>query len=264
MIYRPQERILNLANSLEDYTPEKIKNTPLEELLSFLHVLEEIVVDEIDSASVSRILSDEKIEAASHIIRDFYCQLIVKMEIEQAQNILTATKPWPWLRNYYFYNDYESLITQEQEMARFSSYERLAYIGGGALPISLILYQQLFGIRGVSIEKNPKLVEISRKVLEKLELSSHIHVIQGDETRLAEIEFEGFIVDAQAEPKRQVFTHLHASAPRETKIIYRTYSGLPSLLYPTICPEDLSCFEKVDQCLPTGKVKNIAIAVRKV
>lgn len=91
-------------------------------------------------------------------------------------------------------------------MAGFSPYDRLAYIGGGALPLSLILYHHLFRIRGVSIEKNPELADISRKVLEKLDLNSHIQVIHGDEARLAEIEFEGFIVDAQAEPPRRVFT----------------------------------------------------------
>jgi hypothetical protein len=259
MSYR--ERILELAKSLQDYSDEKITETPLEELLPFLQILEEIVPDDRDSTLVPHILSDDQLQNASQVVRGFYRQLIVKMEIEQAQKILTASKPWPWLRNYYYYKDYERLITREQEMVGFAPYERLAYIGGGALPLSLILYQQLFGIRGVSIEKDPELAEISRKVLNHLDLRSHIHVIQGDETRLAEIEFEGFIVDAQAQPRKRVFTHLHASAPAEAKIVYRACSGL---LNSQLSPEDLSCFRKMGESPPTGRVKNTSVLVRKV
>ena len=255
------EKILELAQSLQDYSAEKITDTPLEELLPFLNVLEEVVHCDTDRASVSPTLSDGKLQNASQVIRDFHRQLTVKMETEQAQKILDASKPWPWLRNYYFYKDYQSLIIREQEMAGFAPYERLAYIGGGALPLSLILYQQLFGIRGVSIEKDPELAAISRKVLHQLDLSSHIHVICGDETRLAEIEFEGFIVDAQAQPRKRVFTHLHASAPAEAKIVCRTCAGL---LNSQLSPEDVFCFRKMGECPPTGRVKNASVLVRKV
>ncbi len=264
MNYLHQNRILELANILQDYSAKKIRDSPLEELLTFLHIIEKIVNDEMDSTSVAYILSDPEVKNATQVIRNFYSQLIVKMEIEQVQKILTASKPWSWLRNYYFYKDYESLITNEKKMAGFSNYDRIAYIGGGALPLSLILYHQIYGIRGVSIEKDPEQAELSREVLKKLEINSHIHVLQGDETHLAEIEFEGFIVDAQAEPKKQVFTHLHAIAPRETIIIYRTYSGMPIILYPTVNWEDLSLFEIINQCQPTGKVKNTSVAVRKL
>jgi hypothetical protein len=212
MSHQQRIKILKLAHEVQDFSGQEIRNTALEELLSYLHILEELVHHDLDPAS-----HDDQLENASQVIRSFYQQLIIKMEMDQAQKILTATKPWPWLRNYYFYQDYERLISKEQEMAGFTPYERVAYIGGGALPLSLILYHHLFGIRGVSIEKDPERAEISRKVLHKLDLASHIHVIQGDETLLAEIEFEGYIVDAQAEPKKRVLTHLHASAPSESK-----------------------------------------------
>ncbi|WJI10288.1 hypothetical protein FGU46_09410 [Methanobacterium sp. CWC-01] len=252
------EKILELAQSLQDYSAEKITDTPLEELLPFLQILEETARDEKMDAEPA---VSKKSPGASPVIRDFHRQLTVKMEMEQAQKILAASKPWPWLRNYYFYKDYHSLITREQEMAGFAPYERLAYIGGGALPLSLILYQQLFGIRGVSIEKDPELAAISRKVLQKLDLSSHIHVIPGDETLLAEIEFEGFIVDAQAQPRKRVFTHLHASAPAEAKIVCRAYAGL---LNSQLSPEDVSGFQAMDQCLFSGKVNLSSVLVRKV
>ena len=131
------EKILELAQSLQDYSAEKITDTPLEELLPFLNVLEEVVHCDTDRASVSPTLSDGKLQNASQVIRDFHRQLTVKMETEQAQKILDASKPWPWLRNYYFYKDYQGLIIREQEMTGFAPYERLAYIGGGALPLSL-------------------------------------------------------------------------------------------------------------------------------
>lgn len=255
------DKILELANSLRDYSAEKITDTPLEELLPFLNILEEVVQCDTDLASVSPTLSDDKLQNAAPVIRDFYRQFIVKMETEQAQKILAASKPWPWLRDYFFYKDYQSLIIREQEMTGFAPYERLAYIGGGALPLSLILYQQLFGIRGVSIEKDPELAEISRKVLQHLDLSSHIHVIPGDETRLAEIEFEGFIVDAQAQPRKRVFTNLHASAPAEAKIVCRTCAGL---LNSQLSLEDVVGFQPLDQCLFSGKINLSSVLVRKV
>lgn len=265
MIYQHRERILELANSLQDYPAEKITNTPLEELYPFLNAIEEITHAEgMGHEAAAYVFRGEKMKGTLQVIRDFYRQLLVKMETEKAQEILSVSKPWPWLRSYYFYKDYESLIKNEHQMAGFTPYDRLAYIGGGALPLSLILYNQLFGMRGISIEKDPELAKISRKVLKKLDLNFHIQVIQGDETRLAEIEFEGFIVDAQAEPKKRVFNHLHATAPQEAKIVYRSYTGLQALLQSPVSPEDVSCFEKIEECLPTGRVKNTSVVVRKV
>lgn len=253
-----QERVLELANKLENYSPEEITDTPLEELLSFLPFLEEIVQDTNPTPDM-----DGGLENAFQVIQGFYQGLIIRMEKDQARKILAATKPWPWLRNYYFYKDYQDWVTREQSLVEFAPYDRVAYIGGGALPLSLILYQHLFGIRGVSIERDPELAELSWKVLQKLDLASHIQVIHGDETFLAEIEFEGYIVDAQAQPRRQVFNHLHAATLPEAKIVYRSYYG-PPILCPPVQAEDLAGFERLDQCPPTGRVKNISVAIRKL
>ena len=62
-----QERVLELANKLENYSPEEITDTPLEELLSFLPFLEEIVQDTNPTPNM-----DGGLENAFQVIQGFY------------------------------------------------------------------------------------------------------------------------------------------------------------------------------------------------
>jgi hypothetical protein len=45
-------------------------------------------------------------------------------------------------------------------------------------------------------------------------------------------------------------------ASDETKIVYRTYTGMRAILYTPVTEEAVEGFEKLDMTLPLGKVNN--------
>jgi hypothetical protein len=127
----------------------------------------------------------------------------------------------------------------------------------------LILLNKFFGVVGISIEMLPEIADLSRKVLDKLGLGSEITVVDGDETGLSRLDYNAVMVAAFAEPKERVFRNVREAITQETKILYRTYSGMRAILYSPVIRDDLKGFEDLDLILPTGKVNNTSVMIRK-
>ena len=100
-------------------------------------------------------------------------------------------------------------------------------------------------------------------MLDKLDLSSEIKVVCGDETVLSHLRYDVVMVAAVAEPKKRVFRNLRRLAPPETKILYRTYSGMRAILYAPVIEEDLIGFRELGRVLPSGKVNNTSVLIKK-
>ncbi len=49
----------------------------------------------------------------------------------------------------------------------------------------------------------------------------------------------------------------------ETKILYRTYSGMRAILYAPVVSENVAGFQEVARVLLTGKVNNTSVTIRK-
>jgi tRNA A58 N-methylase Trm61 len=138
------------------------------------------------------------------------------------------------------------------------------FIGGGPLPLTLVLLNKIFKASGVSIEIMPDVVELSRRVIKKLGLESQIEVVEGDETSLKDIEYTVVMVAALAEPKERVFTNLWETLDTFTPVIYRTYTGMRAILYSPVTEKATRGFHKEVMILPTGKVNDTSVLIRKV
>ncbi len=154
-------------------------------------------------------------------------------------------------------------MDNEARLAGFAAGDSVAFIGGGSVPLTSMLLSTCHGVKGISIELVPEIAELSRQVLDKLGLGSAIEVVCGDETALADLEYDGVIIGASAEPKRRVFMNVRGVISRETKTLYRTYSGMRAILYPAVTTEDLVGFQELGRVLPTGKVNNTSVVIRK-
>jgi protein-L-isoaspartate O-methyltransferase len=139
----------------------------------------------------------------------------------------------------------------------------MVVIGGGSVPLTSMLLSKFFGVRGICIEVEPEIAKLSTLVLDKLDLSSEIGVVCGDETALSRLEYDAVMVAAAAEPKRRVFKNLRRLVVPETKILYRTYSGMRAIQYAPVLKEDLVGFQQLDRVLPVGKVNNTSVLIRK-
>ncbi len=209
------------------------------------------------------ILDNERMNEALKIIRKFYITAGINLEMQNALDILTATEPWAKLESFHFYDRYVILVHTEGRLASFSAWDTVVFVGGGPLPVTLMLLNKFYGVRGISVEIMSEMAQLSERVLDKLGLGQEIEVVCGDETALSYLCYDGVMVAALAEPKRRVFRNVRRLVAPEIKILYRTYSGMRAILYAPVIKEDLAGFQELDKILPTGKVNNTSVLIRK-
>ena len=263
--YSYWDEIKSIANSLKAFGDYKFEEMPLDEIIPLLDSVEKIAHDQdIDFDSAKHILDDAQMNEALKVIRKFYVVFGSRLESENAEAILESDDPWKTLESFHFYPRYVGLIKNENQLVKFTPEQKVVFIGGGPLPLTLILFNQLYKAQCVSVEIQPEVAELSRRVLRKLGLESEIEVIVGDETVLRDIDFTVIMVAALAEPKERVFTNLWEIVDTTTPIIYRTYTGMRAILYSPVTEKATRGFHKEVMILPTGKINNTSVLIRKI
>ncbi|EKQ53444.1 MAG: Nicotianamine synthase protein [Methanobacterium sp. Maddingley MBC34] len=263
--YKYWDKIKEIANSLKKYGDYNLIEMPLDEIIPLLDSVEEIAHDQvIDFDSAKHILDDEKMNEALTLIRKFYVGLGARLETENAEAILKSDDPWATLESFHFYNRYQGLLRNENQLVKFTPEQKVVFIGGGPLPLTLILLNKIFNAQCVSVEILPEVAELSQKVIEKLGLESQIEIIRGDETSLRSIDYTVVMVAALAEPKERVFANVWEVVDTVTPVIYRTYTGMRAILYSPVTEKATRGFHKEVMILPTGKVNNTSVLIRKV
>jgi hypothetical protein len=258
------DKLLKISKALEEFNNYKIKNLPLDRILPLLEEIEEIAHDKnLDFDDVKHILDDEKMGPALEVIRKFYVNVAERLEIEKAQGILQSDNPWRTLESFYFFDRYQKLIQNEHGLVNFTPGDKVVFIGGGPLPLTSILQSKFYGVHGISIEIVPEIAALSRRIIEKLGLNSQIDVVVGDETQLSNLNYDVVMIAALAEPKKKVFENIRKQVDYSVPIIYRTYTGMRAILYAPVTEEVLKGFKKVDIVLPTGKVNNTSVLIKK-
>ena len=262
--YKYWDKIKSIANSLDKYQKCKPDEIPLDEIIKLLDSVEIIAHDqEIDFDSAKHILDDDQMNEALKIIRKFYVRLGARLETENAKAILKSDDPWSTLESFHFYNRYQGLIKNENQLVKFTPEQKVVFIGGGPLPLTLILFNKLFKSQCVSVEIQPEVAKISRQVLKKLGMPE-IEVVEGDETSIKDMDYTVIMVAALAEPKERVFTNIWEMVDTTTPIIYRTYTGMRAILYSPVTEKATRGFHKEVMILPTGKVNNTSVLIRKI
>ena len=262
--YKYWKKISAIADSLNKYEYTDVKSRPLDEIIPLLDAIEVIAHDKtIGFDKAKHILYNEKMNEALKIIRKFYVEVGTNLEVHNALDILGAEEPWAKLESFHFYDRYVILVRDEGLLANFSAGDTAVFIGGGPLPLTLMLLNAFYGVKGISIEIEPEMAELSKRVIDKLGFSSEIEVVCGSETALLHLQYDGVMVAALAEPKKRIFSNIRRVVPWETKILYRTYSGMRAILYAPVIKEDLVGFQELDRVLPVGKVNNTSVLIRK-
>jgi hypothetical protein len=85
-------------------------------------------------------------------------------------DILTAEEPWTKLESFHFYDRYVILVCNEWQLASFSPGDRVVFVGGGPLPLTLMLLNKFYGVKGISVEIVSELAKLSAGVLDRLGL----------------------------------------------------------------------------------------------
>ena len=262
------EEIANKLSSygdLDKYGDSALDDINIEEIIEILDDVEIIAHDKtIDFDSAKHILDDEKMNNALKLIRKFYVYVGARLETENAQKILESDNPIGTLDSFHFYNRYIGLIENESQLAKFNEDKTFVFLGSGPLPLTLIMFNKVFGCKCIGIEQMENVAELSRKVLKRLELDEDIEIVVGDEKVIEDLDYDILMVAALAEPKDRVFANIWEYVDEKTPVIYRTYTGMRAILYAPVLDKDTRGFHKEVMVLPTGNTNNNSVLIRKI
>ena len=226
------EEIVAIHHSIKDFVDRGVYQDPSGHLKAVFRQLDYLIALDIDNRSAEDILSNSRFNSAFDAISTFRSQYTAELEAEQANSILKSRDPWNALTNFTYLPNYIQLARTECRGAGLKPGDTVLFLGSGPLPLTLIVLCHQHGLNGIGIEQYPERVELSRRVLETLGLSSQIRIIHGNHLMLPLKEMPDLImVAALAEPKKEIFDHLASVLPAGTKISYRTYEkGLRRML----------------------------------
>jgi len=223
--------LLDICPAIMDLSDEEILTGPSDLEVPF-HRLDVLASLEVEDEAVESLLRDPGLRHVLEAVTRLRRVYSLRLEIEHARSILDGPDPWETLKGFAYYSNYLTLARTEFEGADLKPGDRVVFLGSGPLPLSLIVLCREHGLEGIGIEREPRWAELSRKVTEKLDLSTRIEILAGDHFSFPlEKECKLIMVAAMAQPKDEIFDHLARVSPPGTKISYRIYEkGLRRLL----------------------------------
>lgn len=146
------DKLSNFGNLDDDM--DALDDVAIDEVIKILDEVEVIVHDKtIDFDSAKHILDDEKMNRALKLIRKFYVYVGARLEMENALKILNSDNPREVLDSFHFYDRYIGLINNESKLAKFNEEKTFLFLGSGPLPLTLIMFNEVFGCKCIGIEQ---------------------------------------------------------------------------------------------------------------
>jgi len=252
----------NALSSLPSLYPSGVVNqhfSALVETVSPRHHLE------------SHILNMPVISDLSHSFRDVSAKGEYEMELYWAQQIICHTTPdisWRTLRSFWYYQNYERLLSFELGLLKksgfvFSSDTRIAFVGGGPLPLSAILLANIYGTHVTVIDNDKVASDTARAVVDALGLSHLVTILHiSGETYDGYHDFDTIFVASLAgvevDTKKHILSHIGLHMQHAARVVVRSATGLRVLLYPSVCMHCVDSLRVVVHEDPEGELINCA------
>ncbi|MDY6967192.1 MAG: nicotianamine synthase family protein [Spirochaetota bacterium] len=253
--------ILTFYDNIKVHTQNSLKKLSIEELYQLYQALDDIAHIEVGDHLGELILTDKEIRSVLPSIRFYYSFFFDIHEENLAHNICNSSDPWKVLENFALYPRYESLITSQWDLLRLNKDTRIAFIGAGFVPITLILLNRIYGTPSIGFDTNPEAISMGRECIKKLGMEKDIKLEYGNEKGLLSNDWDSILVAALAEPKKRIFKNLKKILKKKGSkpVCFRTYTGIRSVLYYPVREKDIKDFKIIDKSYPTGRVNNTLV-----
>ncbi|MBW2099934.1 MAG: nicotianamine synthase [Deltaproteobacteria bacterium] len=254
--------IMAFAKRIKKYTRNRLAVLEPEDLYRLYQPLDALAHIEIGAHLAGLILGEQDIRREIPAIRSHYSEFFNIHEKHLAEELLKSNSPWETLKSFPLYPRYEILVRNHIEAMPSALNSKLAFIGCGPVPMTLILLNRLYGIRSIGLDNSFEAVSLSKKVIQCLGLGKEIEIIHGDESHLGKLDWNIVLVAALAEPKALIFKNLRnvlKVRKERVPVIFRTYTGMRAVLYDPVQPIHIQGFKIVKEILPTGQVNNTTV-----
>lgn len=256
--------ILGFHDRIKHFSRRELEAMGRDDLYGLYQLLDDIAHLDVGPHLASHILSDFSISALLPDVRAYYAAFFDIHERDVAREICASESPRKALDSFVLLPRYEGLIKNQVEGLGLQDCSKVLFLGCGPLPISLILLNSMYGTKSIGIDEDAEAVSIARSCLEKLGLEGEIEILRGNETSIADLDFDLFMIAALAEPKYKIFrTALPICREKgNVPLVYRTYSGMRAVLYEPVKPADTAGFRKENEIAPSGKINNTLVLLK--
>lgn len=180
--------IMAFAERIRQYDGEALKALDPDDLYRLFLLLDDLAHMDAGEHLAGMILGEAEIRSVLPMIRNYYNAFFGIHEIHLASRLLASDAPWETLKSFPLYPRYKALVENQITLDKIDSRNRLAFIGCGPVPSSLILLNHLAGIRSIGLDISKNAVDFSRQVVQCLGLEKEIDIVQGDESLLRELD----------------------------------------------------------------------------
>ena len=254
--------ILRFAERIKCYSQAMLEKLSPEALYSLYQILDDLAHLNAGLHLAQLLLKEPEIYCELPTIRAYYTLFFSIHEKMFAKELLESGDPWQKLTSFPLYPRYRSLVTCHIETLPVTKDGRLAFVGCGPVPLSLILMSHLYGIKSIGLDTSSQAVACARDVIKHLGLEQDITILCGDESCLIDLEWSAVLVAALAEPKEKIFDNLREILIKKNghqPVIFRTYTGMRQFLYQPVKKEDICGFKITREIFPTGRVDNTTV-----
>lgn len=260
-----KEEFMDIYGAIRGLSDNEILDGPDDVFRPYFERLQRLAATDVDDDMAEEILRNRGFQSAAKHVCHLKAINGLRMELECARSIIAGPDSWTLVKQFVFYPNYLQLACMEYNGANLKPGDRVVFLGSGPFPLSLICLRNRYGIEGIGIEQVPEFAELSKGLIETLELASHIRIVQGNHFSLPlQEKCQLIMVGADALPKDEIFTHLAKALPDGTKLSYRIYEkGLRRLLDEQSVFDLPPEFEEYCRIRPEPPVNNTSVFLVK-
>ncbi len=253
--------IMEFAAQIKHYTSNMLESLKPDELYRLYQILDDLAHMNTGTHLAKLILEEPDIRRVLPTIRSYYSRFFDVHEMHLAQKLIESDNPWKTLKTYSLYPRYDTLIKNQIQAMHITNNSKLIFVGCGAVPMSLILLNHLYGIKSTGLDACSETVKLSKKVVLSLGLEKEIKIIHSNDLDLEKLNWNIALIAALAEPKARIFKNLKKILKKrdDAFIIFRTYTGMRAVLYKPVQSSDIKGFKITKEIFPTERVNNTTV-----
>lgn len=147
----------------------------------------------------------------------------------------------------------ETIASQEAKAASIDSSSKVAFIGGGSLPLSAYLYAKATGCEVTIFDKDSKSIKNAEEFIKLVGFSNKIKVKEADGISINFGEYTHVITAAMVDDKEAVLKKIVETGKKGLMVICRSTEGIQQLIYSPVkkIPSELSMQEKIFETTTT-------------
>jgi ribosomal protein S18 acetylase RimI-like enzyme len=157
------------------------------------------------------------------------------------------------LQDYLLYERFSALVKGELALTSRTAFQRILFLGSGALPISALLLHSETGAPVDCVARDSSAIELSRKVVESYGVGGAVTVLGGEDSDYDIQNYDLIVIGILFKPKKSVLKTIRKRSQPGCQVLCRTSRGIGQVIYESISDRERRGFYLKAQQLAQGQ-----------